>query len=69
MAKYSQEDKEAYLKYYKKNRKNKKTDTFSSWMKKREVTGSKQHSRGMRGLSGGDYAEILKMMDKNKRGK
>lgn len=68
MAKYTQEEKDAYLKYYKKKGPSKNTLTFGKWRSRRKEVNSRGGSRQMKqqsmGLSKGDYAELSKFLKK-----
>lgn len=64
MAKYALKDKEAYLNYNKKEKKaGRKPKTFAAWLKGR-TKGSAQTKSQMRSVSGDDYRELSRLMDK-----
>jgi len=64
MAKYSQEEKDAYLKYFRNKKKQgvspRNIHTFSLWRKVNRAGGSTQTQKQLRGLSQSDADEIFK---------
>jgi hypothetical protein len=64
MAKYSQKEKDAYLKYFEEAKKRKTPlrdiHTFSLWRKRKKMGGSRQTQGQLRSLSSDDMAEIYK---------
>jgi len=64
MAKYSQEEKDAYLKYFRNKKRQgvspRNIHTFSLWRKVNRAGGSKQMQGQLKGLSQSDAQELFK---------